>query len=272
MACAIAIGGHPYGLPTNGDVESLAAVQRGELKGLARELITRGALQDRRRRRDRRDARRRAARRRLRRSAGERRAQTGSASAIRRPRRVEVIDLDVPQSTIRFGRPAVRAKTPTTSPRRADARAGRRHWPFLAPLPRGPREARPRLFGLPPRSRPTIGELPLSAERRPRTSAPTNRSTSSSADPISRTSGLTDEELEKGKKYLIGSYPLRFDTSAKIAGQLVHIQLEGHGADWLVERNQRIAAVTMADARAPPNALFGDGALSVVLVGRPAKA
>ena len=32
--------------------------------------------------------------------------------------------------------------------------------------------------------------------------------------------GLNEEELEKGKTYLIGSYPLRFDTSAKIASQL----------------------------------------------------
>ena len=53
------------------------------------------------------------------------------------------------------------------------------------------------------------------------------------------------------------------------AGQLVHIQLEGHGAEWLVERNRRIAAVTMADARRTAERLFGDGALSVVLVGRP---
>ena len=84
--------------------------------------------------------------------------------------------------------------------------------------------------------------------------------------------GLTEDELEKGKKYLIGSYPLRFDTSAKIAGQLVHIQLEGHGPSWLVERNARIAAVTMADARRTAERVFGDGALSVVLVGRPASA
>ena len=36
------------------------------------------------------------------------------------------------------------------------------------------------------------------------------------------------------------------------------------------ERNRRIAAVTMADARRTAERLFGDGALSVVLVGRPA--
>ena len=50
--------------------------------------------------------------------------------------------------------------------------------------------------------------------------------------------GLGEEELEKGKTYLIGSYPLRFDTSVKIAAQLVQIQLEGRAPDWLVERNR----------------------------------
>ena len=53
--------------------------------------------------------------------------------------------------------------------------------------------------------------------------------------------GLNEEELEKGKTYLIGSYPLRFDTSAKIASQLIHIQLERRAPDWLVERNREIA-------------------------------
>ena len=57
--------------------------------------------------------------------------------------------------------------------------------------------------------------------------------------------GLNEEELEKGKTYLIGSYPLRFDTSAKIASQLIHIQLEGRAPDWLVERNREIEGVTM---------------------------
>ncbi len=54
--------------------------------------------------------------------------------------------------------------------------------------------------------------------------------------------GSSEDELEKGKKYLIGSYPLRFDTSAKIAGQLVQIQLDGREPAWLVERNARIAS------------------------------
>src|SRR5207244_12303165 len=35
--------------------------------------------------------------------------------------------------------------------------------------------------------------------------------------------GPTQEELDKAKAYLKGSYPLGFDTSSKIAGQLVQI-------------------------------------------------
>jgi hypothetical protein len=67
--------------------------------------------------------------------------------------------------------------------------------------------------------------------------------------------GLSEAELEKGKAFRVGSYPLRFDTSRKIASQLTHIPLEGRSPDWLVERNREIAAVTTqapsASRRAP---------------------
>ena len=49
----------------------------------------------------------------------------------------------------------------------------------------------------------------------------------------------------------------------------MHIQLDGYGVEWLVERNARVAAVTMADARRTAERVFGDGSLSVTLVGRP---
>jgi zinc protease len=82
-------------------------------------------------------------------------------------------------------------------------------------------------------------------------------------------SGPNEDELDKGKKYLIGSYALRFDTSAKIAGQLVHIQMDEYGPEWLVERNRQIEAVTMEEAKRVAHRLLGDGRLSVVAVGRP---
>ena len=81
--------------------------------------------------------------------------------------------------------------------------------------------------------------------------------------------GLSKEELEKGKTYLIGSYPLRFDTSAKIASQLVHIQLERRAPDWLVERNREIGAVTMESVKRAAHRAFGDGSLHTTVVGRP---
>jgi zinc protease len=81
--------------------------------------------------------------------------------------------------------------------------------------------------------------------------------------------GLTEEELEKGKTYLIGSYPLRFDTSVKIAAQLVQIQLENRGPDWLEERNRLIAAVTPDSLKRGAERALGDGALHTTVVGKP---
>ena len=53
--------------------------------------------------------------------------------------------------------------------------------------------------------------------------------------------GVNEEELEKGKSYLIGSYPLRFDTSGKIAAQLVRDPARPLRPEWLIERNPRSA-------------------------------
>jgi zinc protease len=81
--------------------------------------------------------------------------------------------------------------------------------------------------------------------------------------------GPTEEELDKAKKYLIGSYALRFDTSTKIAGQLVNLQSEGFGVEYLDERNKLIAAVTMDDAKRASKRLFGDAKLLVTVAGNP---
>jgi zinc protease len=81
--------------------------------------------------------------------------------------------------------------------------------------------------------------------------------------------GPTEEELDKAKKYLIGSYALRFDTSTKIASQLLHLQTDGFGVEYLDERNNLIAAVTMEDAKRVAKRLFGDGKLLVTVAGQP---
>ena len=81
--------------------------------------------------------------------------------------------------------------------------------------------------------------------------------------------GPTDKELESAKKFLIGSYALRFDTSTKIANQLVQLQLDDLGIDYIAKRNGLVEAVTAADVRAAAGALFGNGDLLVVAVGKP---
>jgi zinc protease len=81
--------------------------------------------------------------------------------------------------------------------------------------------------------------------------------------------GPSAEELDKAKKYLVGSYALRFDSSTKIAAHLVRLQAEGHGVDYLDARNGLIEAVTLEDAKRVAKRLFGDGSLLVAVAGRP---
>ena len=45
--------------------------------------------------------------------------------------------------------------------------------------------------------------------------------------------GPTDEELEAAKRYLTGSFPLRFSSSGNIADMLVGMQLQDLGIDYL---------------------------------------
>ncbi len=81
--------------------------------------------------------------------------------------------------------------------------------------------------------------------------------------------GIPEQELDKAKKYLIGSYALRFDTSRKIAGQLVSLQLDGYGVERLDTRNDSIAAVTVEDAARTAKRLLGDGDLLITIAGKP---
>ena len=80
--------------------------------------------------------------------------------------------------------------------------------------------------------------------------------------------GPTAEELAKAKAYLKGSYALGLDTSSKIAGQLVQIQIDNLGVDYIQRRGAMIDAVTIADAKRVAKRLYGSGML-VTVAGRP---
>jgi zinc protease len=79
--------------------------------------------------------------------------------------------------------------------------------------------------------------------------------------------GPTQAELDQAKTFLKGSYALAFDTSSKIAGQIMQIQLDKLGIDYPERRNALIDAVTLADAKRVAKRLLDTKALTVV-VGR----
>jgi zinc protease len=80
-------------------------------------------------------------------------------------------------------------------------------------------------------------------------------------------SGPDADELANAKSYLKGSYALGFDTSAKIAGQLVQIQLDDLGIDYINRRSGMIDAVSIDDVRRVAKRLLESGML-VTVVGR----
>ena len=82
------------------------------------------------------------------------------------------------------------------------------------------------------------------------------------------TEGPTEEELAKAKSYLKGSYALGFDTSSKISAQLLRIQLDETGIDYINKRNGLIDAVTVADAKRVAKRL-ANGGMFVTVVGKP---
>ena len=81
--------------------------------------------------------------------------------------------------------------------------------------------------------------------------------------------GVKEEDLANAKSYLTGSYPLRFDTNSKIASQLLGIQQEDLGIDYVNKRNDLINAVTLADIKRLAARLLKVEQMVVTVVGQP---
>ncbi len=79
--------------------------------------------------------------------------------------------------------------------------------------------------------------------------------------------GPTAEELRTAKQYITGSYPLRFDSSGKIARQLVALQNAELGIDYFDRRNSEIEAVTLEDVQRVAKRLLAGKTPTVVTVG-----
>jgi zinc protease len=81
-----------------------------------------------------------------------------------------------------------------------------------------------------------------------------------------RKDGVSDDELEGAKKYLIGSFPLRLNTQSRITGFLALVEYFGLGLDYPENYPSYIEAVTKEDVlRAARRHLYPDKYIQVVV-------
>ncbi len=266
---AEAFPGHPYGRPTSGTIESVERITRDDLVDHLRRTIS--------------GARVKAAA--VGAIDGERvaacldqvfggLAQPGTLAPVPqtaiagRGSRV-VVDLDVPQSVIRFGTNGVSWRDPDFI-----AAYVLNHilggGAFTSRLFQEVREKRGLAY--------SVGTSLVSYRGAAMTWGYTATKNERVAECIAviedeiarlKAEGPSDEELAKAKDYLTGSYALGFDTSTKIAHQLAQISFEGLGIDYIARRNALVSAVTQDDIRRAAERTLGDGKLLVVVAGRP---
>jgi len=263
-----AFPGHPYGQPVSGTLESVPGITVADLKDYTRRVFAKdnlkiavvgdidaastGALVDR--------------------VFGSLAAQAElapvNAAQLEGLGRRIVIDLDVPQAVVTFGGPGIARKDP-------DFMAAYivNHilggGAFSSRLYREVREKRGLAYSVHSQlvwldhAAMLMGGTGTRAERTGETIEVIEQEIGRLAQ-----SGPTEDELAQAKSYLKGSYALGFDTSAKIAGQLVQIQLDDLGIDYIDRRSALIDAVTIADVRRVAKRLLDSGLL-VTVVGRP---
>lgn len=83
--------------------------------------------------------------------------------------------------------------------------------------------------------------------------------------------GPTQKELDEAKSFLKGSQMLALDTSPKFATALLQYQNDDLGIDYIEKRNAIVDAVALDDAKRVAKRIWGQGLLSVS-VGRAAQA
>lgn len=81
--------------------------------------------------------------------------------------------------------------------------------------------------------------------------------------------GMTAEELDDAKAYLTGSYPLGFDSNAKIAGQMMGVRQDEMGIDYFDRRNAMVNAVTLEDVNRVAAEYLDPDKYLFIAVGQP---
>jgi zinc protease len=260
---------HPYGRPVRGDLASIETLGRPDLVALRERLLARRDLKiavvgaiDAKTLSDHLDATFGA----LSRDNDLARVPPVSIAGVGSR---QLVTLDIPQTTIRFGRPGVSKRDPEYF-----AAVVANHilggGTFTARLFREVREKRGMAYSVYSQLN-EYDECPMllgAAATKNERAAEALRVIEEEVRRFAE-EGPTADELDKAKKFLIGSYALRFDTSTKIASQLVNLQLDGFEPSYLDERNGKIAAIALDDCKRAARKLLGDGKLLVTMVGRP---
>jgi zinc protease len=258
---------HPYGRPTNGTLESVPNIQRDDLKAftgrvLARDNLKVGVVGDI-------DAKELGLV--LDRIFGALPAKAELSSIpdtkLASVGRTLEVELDVPQTVVSFGGIGIARKDPDYIPAfMVNHILG--GGSFSSRLYREVREKRGLAYSV------YSYLLPLDATSLFMGGTQTRTDKSKEAvglieEEIKRLaqSGPSEDELDKTKSYLKGSYALNFDTSTKIAAQLVQLQVDELGMDYWERRNGLIDAVTLEDVRRVAKRLL-DGGVLVTVVGR----
>ncbi|MEO0550698.1 MAG: pitrilysin family protein [Pseudomonadota bacterium] len=83
------------------------------------------------------------------------------------------------------------------------------------------------------------------------------------------TDGVTEQELADAKAYLIGSYPLGFDSNAKIAANMMGLRVDGRPVDSFDKRNALIEAVTLEDVNRLAETYLRPENFTFIVVGDP---
>jgi len=265
---AAAFPDHPYGRPVDGTLESVGAITAQDLQGYVTSAFTRdrlvvsavgaidaailGPLIDR---------------------AFAELPEAGVAldtpDVTAQAGRVEVIDMDVPQSAIAFGLPGMSRDDP-------DFYAA-----FVLNKALGGGGLNTRLFEEVRKKRGLVYSVgtylyPYEHAGLWLGSAGTQNARAGETLQVIRdvladvvANGITTTELDDAKAYLTGSFPLQLASNAGIASMLVTMQLDRLGADYLETRNGYIEAVTAEDVRRVAQRLLDPDNMLVVVTGRP---
>jgi zinc protease len=80
--------------------------------------------------------------------------------------------------------------------------------------------------------------------------------------------GATQQELDEAKDFLIGSFPLRMDTNAKLVGLLTALEFYNLGLEYLNDYPKKIAAVTLADVKRVADRYIHPDRMTLVVVAK----